>query len=78
MITARKGMRALRACMPVWMLAAFAVCLCIPGPFDEAAMVLTAGVMCVVQPVRARRAMSAWRGGKSHRSARVADNRAGN
>lgn len=67
MLTARKAMRALKAILPSWMLPIFAVCLVIPGPFDEAAMVLVALAMVVVQPVRARRAVAAWRGGKSHR-----------
>jgi len=46
------------------MLAVFAVCVFIPGPFDEIAMVLVAGTMMAIQPVRARRAASAWKGGK--------------
>jgi hypothetical protein len=70
MITARKFIRAARAALPVWMLAVFAACLVIPGPFDELAFLVASGVLCAVQPVRARRAASAWRGGKSHRHAR--------
>ena len=68
MITMRKAGRAMRAAMPVWLLGMFAVCVAIPGPFDELAAILAAVVLCAVQPVRARRAASAWRGGKSHRS----------
>lgn len=68
MITVRKTMRALSAMMPSWMLVVFAVCLVIPGPFDEIAMLLTALFLGIVQPIRFRRARSAWRGGKSHRT----------
>ena len=67
-ITARKTGRAMRAALPAWMMAVFAVCLVIPGPFDELAAVLATAILCIVQPVRARRAASAWRGGKSHRA----------
>jgi hypothetical protein len=69
MITTRKAGRAMRAAMPVWLVGVFAVCLVIPGPFDELAVIVAAVVLCAVQPVRARRAASAYRGGKSHRSA---------
>jgi hypothetical protein len=68
MITTRKAGRAMRAAMPVWLAGVFAVCLVIPGPFDELAVIVAAIVLCGAQPVRARRAASAWRGGKSHRS----------
>ena len=64
-ITSRRIMRVMRAVMPRWMCTAFAVCLAIPGPFDETAMLL-AGVILII--VRFRRARSAWRGGKSHRA----------
>ena len=67
LITTRKIGRAMRAALPVWMMAAFAVCLFIPGPLDELAAVLATVILCAIQPVRARRAVSAWRGGKSHR-----------
>ena len=67
MITARKCMRAARAAMPSWLLAVFGACLVIPGPFDELAALLAVLVLVTVQPVRGRRAASAWRGGKSHR-----------
>jgi hypothetical protein len=67
MITARKTYRALSAMLPAWMLAVFAVCLVIPGPFDEIAIIVTAVFMGIVQPIRFRRAYSAWMGGKSHR-----------
>ena len=67
MINARRTYRALSAMLPPWMLAVFAVCLVIPGPFDELAIVLTALVLGIAQPIRLRRARSAWKGGKSHR-----------
>ena len=67
MITARKTYRALSAMLPPWMLAMFAVCLVIPGPFDEMAIIVTAAFLGIVQPVRFKRAKSAWKGGKSHR-----------
>jgi len=53
--------------MPRWLVIAFAACLVIPGPFDEIGALLLTGALCAVQPIRARRAASAWRGGKSHR-----------
>jgi hypothetical protein len=65
-ITGRRVTRVLRAVMPGWMLAAFAVCLVVPGPFDEIAMILAAAVLVTARLGRAR---SAWRGGKSHRAA---------
>lgn len=68
MITARKTYRALSAMLPAWLLIVFAACLVIPGPFDEAAIMLTAAVLGIVQPIRFRRAYSAWKGGKSHRT----------
>ena len=64
----RKAARAFRAVLPSWALAAFTVCLCIPGPFDEIAAILASLVLLVVRFPRAR---SAWRGGKSHRKAAV-------
>jgi hypothetical protein len=67
---ARKVTRAVRAAVPAWMLVGFAVCAVIPGPFDELGLVIGAGILCAVQPIRARRAVSAWRGGKSHRNYR--------
>jgi hypothetical protein len=71
-ILTRRTMRAMRALLPAWALAAFGVCLAIPGPFDEAAFLLAALVLVACQPVRARRAASAWRGGKSHRAGDLA------
>lgn len=68
MITTRKVMRALRAALPAWMLPVLGACLVIPGPWDEAAVLLLAAGLCAIQPVRARRAASAWRGGKTHRT----------
>ena len=68
MITTRKAARAIRAALPGWLVIAFGACLVIPGPFDELAAVLACLVLCAVQPARARRAASAWRGGKSHRA----------
>jgi hypothetical protein len=62
----RKTVRAVRAVLPSWMLAVFTACLAIPGPFDEGAAVLVAVVLLTV---RWRRAASAWRGGKTHRTA---------
>jgi MFS superfamily sulfate permease-like transporter len=63
LLTGRLG-RIIRAVMPRWMLAAFVVCLAIPGPFDEAAMIVAGLILAVF---RYRRTVSAWRGGKSHR-----------
>jgi hypothetical protein len=68
MIAVRKTSRAVRAAMPAWLLAVLTVCLVIPGPFDEIAAVLALVLLCTIQPVRAHRAASAWRGGKSHRA----------
>lgn len=67
MITVRKALRSARAAMPAWMLPLLAVALAVPGPQDEIAVALVAGLLCAVQPVRARRAASAWRGGKTER-----------
>jgi hypothetical protein len=67
-IAARKAGRAMRTALPLWLIAVFTACLVIPGPFDELAMIVVTGALCAVQPVRARRAASAWRGGKSHRA----------
>ena len=64
--TPRKTARAFRAVLPAWALAAFTVCLAIPGPFDEIAAILASLVLLVVRFPRAR---SAWRGGKTHRKA---------
>lgn len=64
LVTRRLG-RIIRAVMPPWMLTVFAVCIVIPGPFDELAMIIT-GV--ILAGVRYRRTASAWRGGKSHRA----------
>jgi hypothetical protein len=69
MITTRRLTRALRASMPKWLVAVFAVALAIPGPLDDAAVLIVAVGLCVLQPSRAHRALSAWRGGKSHRRA---------
>ena len=62
----RKAGRAFRAVLPSWALAAFTVCLCVPGPFDEIAAILASLVLVVVRFPRAR---SAWRGGKTERKA---------
>ena len=64
----RKAARAFRAVLPSWALAAFTVCLAIPGPADEAVAFVAALVLLVVRFPRAR---SAWKGGKSHRKAAV-------
>lgn len=71
MITLRKVLRAARAATPAWLILVFAACALIPGPLDEVTVLLALVVLCSVQPVRARRAVSAWRGGKSHRSGEV-------
>ena len=70
MITVRKASRAVRAMLPAWMLPVLGACLVIPGPWDELAVLLIAAGLCAVQPVRARRAASAWRGGKTDRASR--------
>ena len=62
MILTRKISRAIRAAVPGWLVAVFGAALVIPGPFDELALVLAVVVLCAVQPIRARRAASAWRG----------------
>ena len=65
MIVVRKVVRSLIAAMPGWLLVIFAVCLAIPLA-RLAVLVLTAA-LCLMQPARFRRAVSAWKGGKSHR-----------
>jgi hypothetical protein len=65
MITVRKITRSLTAAMPGWLLAISAVCLVIP--LVRLAALLVVAVPCLIQPVRVRRASSAWKGGKSHR-----------
>jgi hypothetical protein len=67
MIATRRAGRAARAMLPAWLLPVLAACLVIPGPFDELAVLLAVLILGAVQPVRFRRAASAWRGGKSHR-----------
>jgi hypothetical protein len=66
MITIRKIIRGLTAAMPVWLVVICGVCLAIPLA-RLAALVCTAG-LCLIQPARFRRAVSAWKGGKSHRA----------
>lgn len=66
MITARKIARSLIAAMPAWLLLICGVCLVIPLA-RLAALLLTAA-LCLIQPARFRRAASAWKGGKSHRT----------
>ena len=61
-IITRKIARAIRAALPAWVLPIFAACLAIPGPADEIALLALALVLCAVQPIRARRAVSAWHG----------------
>ena len=68
MITARRFRRATMASLPKWLAIAVALCMLIPGFFDDiAALVIVAGVL-IVQPWRVPRFRSAWRGGKSHRA----------
>ena len=66
MITVHKITRSLTAAMPGWLLAFCAVCLVIP--LVRLAALLVVAVPCLIQPVRVRRASSAWKGGKSHRA----------
>lgn len=47
----------MNAVMPRWLVATFAVCLVIPGPFDEMAVALV-GVVFIL--VRRERARAAW------------------
>jgi len=68
MITVRRALRAANAVMPKWLAVVFTACLVIPGPFDEIAALVVVVFLCAVQPIRFRRARSAWRGGKSHRA----------
>jgi hypothetical protein len=62
----RKAGRALRAVLPAWAVGVFGVCLASPLPFDDALAALAALVLVVA---RFPRAASAWRGGKTRRSA---------
>jgi hypothetical protein len=66
MITVRKVTRSLTAVMPGWLVVICGVCLAIPLA-RLAALLFTAG-LCLVQPAKVRRAASAWKGGKSHRT----------
>ncbi len=66
MITSRKITRSLFAVMPGWLIVICGVCLVLPLA-RLAALLFTAG-LCLVQPVKIRRAISAWKGGKSHRA----------
>jgi len=52
--------------MPGWLIVICGVCLAIPLA-RLAALLFTAG-LCLVQPAKVRRAISAWKGGKSHRA----------
>jgi hypothetical protein len=65
-ITARKITRSLTAAMPGWLLLMCGVCLAIP--LARLAALMLAAVVCLAQPARVRRAASAWKGGKSHRT----------
>ena len=66
MITFRKIIRSLAAAMPGWLLA---ICgLCLFFPLARLAALLFTAALCLIQPVRVRRAASAWKGGKSHRA----------
>lgn len=66
MVIVHKITRSLTAAMPGWLLAICAVCLVIP--LVRLAALLVLAVPCLIQPVRVRRASSAWKGGKSHRA----------
>jgi len=66
MITIRKITRSLTAAMPAWLLILCGVCLAIP--LARLGALLFTAALCLVQPVRVRRAASAWKGGKSHRA----------
>lgn len=66
MIAARKIIRSLTAAMPAWLIA---ICgLCLFFPLARLAALLFTAALCLIQPVRVRRAASAWKGGKSHRA----------
>lgn len=65
-ITFRKVARSLTAAMPGWLILICGVCFVIPLA-RLAALLFTAG-LCLIQPARVRRAASAWKGGKSHRT----------
>ena len=67
MIIARKARRALFAALPAWLAAAVAFCAIVPGWIDDVPPLALAFALCLVQPVRIRRARSAWRGGKTER-----------
>lgn len=66
MITVRKVTRSLTAVMPGWLIVICGICLAIPLA-RLASLLFTAG-LCLIQPARIRRATSAWKGGKSHRT----------
>ena len=66
MITVRKVTRSPTAVMPGWLIVICGVCLALPLA-RLAALLFTAG-LCLVQPARVRRAVNAWKGGKSHRA----------
>ena len=70
-VTGRKLGRAVRAGCPPWLVGLWAVCACVPTPFevDELLPALVTLAVLVVRPHRRRRAWSAWKGGKSHRLA---------
>jgi UPF0716 family protein affecting phage T7 exclusion len=66
LIAIRKIIRSLAAAMPGWLIA---ICgLCLFFPLARLAAVLFTVALCLIQPVRVRRAASAWKGGKSHRA----------
>lgn len=48
----------LKAIMPRWLMIAFTVCLVIPGPFDELALLLVATPLLII---RRNRAITAWK-----------------
>ena len=65
-ITFRKIIRSLTAAMPGWLIVICGVCLAVP--LVRLAALLFTVAFCLIQPVRVRRAASAWKGGKSHRA----------
>ena len=65
MITIRKGYRAVTAIMPKWLAVIVGIMLVIPGP-EELIVILP---LLILLPFRYKRAVSAYRGGKSHRVA---------
>jgi hypothetical protein len=73
-INARRFGRFIRAACPAWLVCLWTICAFIPTPFeiDEALPAVLTLLVLAFQWRRVPRALSAWRGGKSHRAADLA------